>query len=199
MSPQDWTELLTSASRASDGGESDAAGEDSALPTAREVLAAIEASTECIDAPGDLAAPLPRGSGPAAATADVAAATTLPPASATTSILNELLESGCGHRLPEQQQQQSSKTVPTHQPSSEDLVRAKYWDKQIAEGNLSMLPEITIMHVNIMAWGESGLGKTVGAWSGAGGVRLAGLPGWQREGNLVRGCGSHRCIFEAAV
>lgn len=123
------------------------------LPTAQEVLAAIEAQSGS-EQPSMI---VPRGSGIAAADGDAAAAVEAPiagaPASVTTSIINEFLESG-GHR-PEQAQQQQQ------QPAPEEIARAKWWDKQIAEGNLSMLPEITIMHVNIMAWGESGLGKTV--------------------------------------
>lgn len=78
-------------------------------------------------------------------------APTSTPQSVNTSLLHDLLESG-GHR-PQQQQQQ--------QPAPEDVTRARFWDKQIADGNLSMLPEITTMQVNIMSRGESGLGKTV--------------------------------------
>jgi hypothetical protein len=117
---------------------------------------------------GDPDAVIPRGSAPAAADADAAAAVpaisnsvpSAAPASVTTTLVNEVLENG--HRPEVQPQQQQPK-----QQLPEDLARAKFWDKQIAAGQLSMLPEITIMHVNIMAWGESGLGKTVSSMQSA--------------------------------
>lgn len=136
-----------------------------ALPTAEEVLAAIEAHADPSDEPSGIL----RGSSSAATAAvenaeEAVSEAPNAPASVTTTIINELLESG-GHR-PEPVLQQQQPQQQQHSPES--IARAKWWDKQIAEGNLSMLPEITTMHVNIMAWGESGLGKTVRLWCNLG-------------------------------
>lgn len=38
---------------------------------------------------------------------------------------------------------------------------ASFWDQQIAQGNLSMCSVKYPTHVNVMLYGESGLGKTV--------------------------------------
>jgi transcriptional regulator with AAA-type ATPase domain len=41
--------------------------------------------------------------------------------------------------------------------------QASFWDQQIANGNLSMCSVKYPTYVNVMLYGESGLGKTVGA------------------------------------
>ena len=63
-----------------------------------------------------------------------------------TTQLNLVLETG-------QSQQQ--------QVQSEALAQAKFWDKQINQGKLSMVPRRVNVHTNIVVMGESGLGKTV--------------------------------------
>lgn len=161
--PQDWE--LTSGRAASDDGEEGSSvvahpAIPAALPSAQEVLDVIAShSSSKIGVPD---AAILRGvdaAAAAAADANSTAAAPTPdlaadvPASVTTSVINEVFE--MGYR-PDLQQPQQAK-----QQTSEGLAHAKFWDRQIAEGKLSMLPEITIMHVNIMAWGESGLGKTV--------------------------------------
>jgi hypothetical protein len=163
---QDWE--LTSG-RAASSASNDAASEEqnlgipAALPSAQELLDAIN-----LDAPismhnGDT---LPLSTSAQAAAAGVSMQLASPlevataaPASVTTSVLNNVLEKGHVSLLQPQQQQQQ--TQQAQQWAPEELAHAKFWDKQIEDGKLSMLPDITIMHVNIMAWGESGLGKTV--------------------------------------
>lgn len=41
--------------------------------------------------------------------------------------------------------------------------QASFWDQQIANGNLSMCSVKYPTYVNVMLYGESGLGKTVSA------------------------------------
>jgi transcriptional regulator with AAA-type ATPase domain len=47
------------------------------------------------------------------------------------------------------------------QPS--EAQQASFWDNQIANGNLSMCSVKYPTYVNVMLYGESGLGKTVSA------------------------------------
>jgi transcriptional regulator with AAA-type ATPase domain len=47
------------------------------------------------------------------------------------------------------------------QPS--EAQQASFWDQQIANGNLSMCSVKYPTYVNVMLYGESGLGKTVSA------------------------------------
>lgn len=105
---------------------------------------------------------VPRGSQPGSAASagmsafDALGAVSDTPESVRTSVVNGVLETGA---------------KPDAQQRPEDLAQAKFWDRQIAEGKLSMLSKISLMHVNIMAWGESGLGKTVGDAAGGGDTR----------------------------
>lgn len=160
---QDWE--LTSGRAGSEATIEDGASQEhdqglpAVFPNAQELLTVIESHSS---RSGDPDASIPRGSAPPAADADATAIhalsdsiTNTAPASVTTTLVNEVLENGHRPEVQPPQQQQPRQQLP------EDLARAKFWDKQIAAGQLSMLPEITIMHVNIMAWGESGLGKTV--------------------------------------
>lgn len=163
---QDWE--LTSG-RAASSASDDAASEEvdhgipAALPTAQELLDAIKPDATVSMHPG---ATLPVSTPAQAAAAGVSMQMhSLPkaapeaPASITTSVLNNVLENGHVSLLQPQQPQQTQQQIQHWAP--EELAHAKFWDKQIAEGKLSMLPDTTIMHINIMAWGESGLGKTV--------------------------------------
>lgn len=48
-----------------------------------------------------------------------------------------------------------------HKNQYEKPVEANFWDQQIAQGNLSMCSVKYPTYVNVMLYGESGLGKTV--------------------------------------
>jgi hypothetical protein len=56
------------------------------------------------------------------------------------------------------------------QPS--EAQQASFWDQQIANGNLSMCSVKYPTYVNVMLYGESGLGKTVSAMHGGSSVSL---------------------------
>jgi hypothetical protein len=167
---QDWE--LTSG-RAASSASDDAASEEvdhstpAALPRAQELLDAINSDTAVsMHHVGTLPGSTPAH---AAAEGESMQMHSLPntapdaPASVTTSVLNNVLENVHVSLLqPQQQQHQTQQTQQqTKQSAAEELAHAKYWDKQLADGKLSMLPDTTIMNINIMAWGESGLGKTV--------------------------------------
>lgn len=136
-----------------------------ALPTAREFIAAIQANAGPIGEPSGTLHP--RGNSPAADSTTVAAANAdaaaseapNAPASVTTTIINELLESGVPMPAPMQQQQPQ-----LQQQSPSNIAQVKYMDQQIAEGNLIRRPGRKIEYMNIMTFGESGLGKTVRPW-----------------------------------
>lgn len=134
-----------------------------ASPTARELVAAFQTNLDLRDEhPGIL-----RGSTLAADSTTVAAAdadavvSEAPntPMSISTTIINEIVESVVHQPAPMQQQQPQPQQ---HPPENTALV--KYLDMQIAEGNLIMRPGRKIEYMNIMTFGESGLGKTVRPW-----------------------------------
>lgn len=157
---QDWE--LTSAhaaSIASDEVSTTQQPSGSQGPFSKDNVEAIEAATL---AENGTNARVPRGSQPGSAASagtsafDALGAVSDTPESVRTSIVNGVLETGA---------------KPDAQQRPEDLAQAKFWDRQIAEGKLSMLSKISLMHVNIMAWGESGLGKTVSHAAGNGDTR----------------------------
>jgi hypothetical protein len=142
-----------------------------ALPTARELAAAFQTHLYLRDEhPGIL-----RGSTLAADSTSVAAADAdaavskapKTPMSISTTVINEILESVVHRPAPMQQQQPQPMQQQQPQPqqqSIESTAHVKYMDMQIAEGNLIMKPGRKIEYMNIMTFGESGLGKTVRPW-----------------------------------
>lgn len=75
------------------------------------------------------------------------------PGSVPSSLLNALLESQALS-----QQQQNSSTTNNNATASPE---ARFWDSQMSQGRVSMLPRKLSLHTNIMVVGQSGLGKTV--------------------------------------
>jgi hypothetical protein len=142
-----------------------------ALPTARELVAAFQTNLDLRDEHSGIL----RGSTLAADSTTVAAANAdavvseapNTPMSISTTIINEIVESIVHKPAPMQQWQpqpmQQQQPQPQQHPP-ENTAHVKYLDMQIAEGNLIMRPGRKIEYMNIMTFGESGLGKTVRPW-----------------------------------